>query len=66
MRVVGTVNVGALSGLSIEDFKEVCNVHGVRVVSALKLGGLLVKSYRVEIEGSPSAIKRVQRFMSSL
>jgi hypothetical protein len=58
-RISSTINIGAFSGVTVNDFYSVCSRYDVDVISCNKIGGLLVKTYQVTVEGTPSNLKKV-------
>jgi hypothetical protein len=65
MKTISTVlNVGALSGRSVDDFYRICRRYNVEVLSCTKIGGFLVKKYHVTIRGNAQDIVLVSSAMS--
>jgi hypothetical protein len=58
-RISTTLTIGAFSGVTIEDLYTVCRRYDVEVINCNKLGGLLVKSYHVTLEGRDLDIAKV-------
>lgn len=65
MQISTTVNVGLLSGKTINDFYEVCRRNKVMVVSCNKIGGILVLKYHVTVEGDPFDIQRASAMFNN-
>ena len=63
-RFSSKIDFGILSGASISTLYSVCRRYDVEVVSAVKLGGIFVKTYHVTLEGTRLNIARVLRVFS--
>jgi hypothetical protein len=58
-RISTTFSIGAFSGITINDLYSVCRRYNVEVISCNKIGGLLVKTYHVTLEGRDLDIAKV-------
>jgi hypothetical protein len=58
-RISTTLTIGALSGVTINDLYSVCRRYNVEVISCNKIGGLIVKTYHVTLEGRDLDIAKV-------
>lgn len=64
-RISTTLKIGALSGLSIQDFYYVCRRFNVEVISCNKISGFFVKTYHVTVEGQEMDIAKVAMILEN-
>lgn len=53
-------NVGFLSGTNIEELHRLCRRYDVEVVRSEKIGGVLVKRYRLTLRGTPFSLQMLK------
>lgn len=57
------LHIGLFTGVTLGYFYDICRQFNVAVLSSEKLGGFIVKDYRIELRGKRRDIKRLMCYL---